>query len=332
MSKSNLQKKSYMIISAAVLHTLLLFWLLFLTKDRNINSIEAEAIFDSNHQIEISELSQGSPWLIPAAAFLDWGTGWSVFMADDGYVTATNDVGACVMAPVYLPDNVLIQSFRVYAYDNHPYQNITINFRRKAIGSISSAELIISPITTTINSSDVQQLENTAINPALARVDNSNYSYYVDVCLFTYNRLYAVEIAFITKTYLPVAMNNYISYFDGPWEKEPNNADYEANGAIHSDQDYFGYPNDTKDYFYFTSTAEGQITLDLTNHAFDGAQLQLFYGSALEENRVGFDATPPLHIDLANQPAGTYYVYIATESVPVVQTPYTLRVDYPTDP
>ena len=36
------------------------------------------------------------------------------------------------------------------------------------------------------------------------------------------------------------------SYFEGPWEVEPNNSDQQANGPLRSDRAYLGYPNDPK--------------------------------------------------------------------------------------
>ncbi len=134
----------------------------------------------------------------------------------------------------------------------------------------------------------------------------------------------------LVESYLPAVLNNYINYFDGSWEVEPNNSYTEANGPLRSGQDYFGYPNDQKDYFSFLMLQNGDITIDLTGHTGSGVQLQLFYESIT--NRVDYDSQPPYQISLSNQPAGTYYVYIFTESGFNTTNAYTLHADYPAAP
>jgi uncharacterized membrane protein len=126
--------------------------------------------------------------------------------------------------------------------------------------------------------------------------------------------------------YLPMVQNNYISYFEGPWEVEPNNSSAQANGPLRSGRDYFGYPNDAYDFFSVYLTQPGQLNVTLTNHSGQGAQLQLFYQSTA--NRVGFVPSPPYTLSYNGQ-AGWYYIFIFTESGFNSTTPYTLRVTYP---
>ena len=126
--------------------------------------------------------------------------------------------------------------------------------------------------------------------------------------------------------FIPFTLRDYISYFEGPWEVEPNNSAQEANGPLRSGRDYYGYPNDAKDYFSIYLRAGGQIIIDLTNHTGSGVQLQLFYQTA--GNIVAYDWNPPYHIDYTGSP-GRYYIYIYTESGHNTTTPYTLRVTYP---
>jgi hypothetical protein len=57
-------------------------------------------------------------------------------------------------------------------------------------------------------------------------------------------------------------------------------------------------------------------------------QLQLFYQQADAEHRIGYDPTPPFHIEHTG-PAGWYYIYIFTASGHSTTSPYTLRVTYP---
>jgi len=94
---------------------------------------------------------------------------------------------------------------------------------------------------------------------------------------------------------------------------------------LRSGRDYYGYPDDPKDYFSIYLHTTGDITIDLTNHTGQGVQLQLFYQSV--DNRVAHALSPPYHIEYAG-PAGWYYVYIYTESGYNSTTPYTLRVVY----
>jgi hypothetical protein len=124
---------------------------------------------------------------------------------------------------------------------------------------------------------------------------------------------------------LPLVMNNYTTYFEGPWESEPNNSRDEANGPIRSDQPYYGYPNDQKDYFSFYVRNPGTISMTLAHHTGQGVQLQLRYGDSL----LVYDYTPPLHIEYAMDQPGWYYAYIFTESGWNNTTPYTLTVTYP---
>jgi trimeric autotransporter adhesin len=130
----------------------------------------------------------------------------------------------------------------------------------------------------------------------------------------------------ISFVYLPLTQHNYINYFEGPWEVEPNDSMAQANGPLRSGRDYFGYPNDARDFFSVYMTQPGQLNVTLSNHTGQGVQLQLFYQSAA--NRVAFVPNPPYTVS-HNGPAGWYYIFIFTESGYHSHTPYTLRVTYP---
>ncbi len=128
------------------------------------------------------------------------------------------------------------------------------------------------------------------------------------------------------RTHLPLTLRDYLTYFEGPWEVEPNNTYLQANGPLRSGRDYYGYPNDEKDYFSIYVRRSGTITIDLSNHTGQGVQLQLFYQSTA--NRVAYDLDPPYHITYNGQP-GWYYIYIYTAGGYHQATPYTLRVTFP---
>jgi hypothetical protein len=126
--------------------------------------------------------------------------------------------------------------------------------------------------------------------------------------------------------YLPLAVRNDSPYFLGPWEREPNNTYLEANGLLYFNQDYYGYPNDAKDYFSFQLAAAQTIAIDLTNYTGGDGQLQLYYQTV--DNLVIYDPYPPYHIDY-NAASGWYYVKVDTGSNFNNVYPYTLRVSLP---
>jgi hypothetical protein len=130
--------------------------------------------------------------------------------------------------------------------------------------------------------------------------------------------------------YLPGVMRGTSApgYFEGPWEVEPNNNSMQANGPLRSNKDYYGYPNDQKDYFSINPANGGQIVIDLSNVTGGGVQLQLFYQVADVDHRVAFARNAPYHLNYTGQP-GIYFIYIYTESNYNSSNPYTLRVTYP---
>ena len=119
---------------------------------------------------------------------------------------------------------------------------------------------------------------------------------------------------------------DYVHYFEGPWEVEPNNTYLQANGPLISGREYRGYPNDEKDYCSIYLCEPGSLTINLTDHTGQAVQLQLFYQGI--DNRVAFDTAPPYTITYDGQP-GWYYIYIYTGGGHNSTTPYTLRVTYP---
>jgi hypothetical protein len=131
------------------------------------------------------------------------------------------------------------------------------------------------------------------------------------------------------KAYLPLIMRENATYFfEGPWELEPNNNYQQANGPLRSGRDYYGYPNDQKDYFSIILNSGGQIVIDLSNDTGQGVQLQLFYQIADVDHRVAFDRDAPYQIQYTG-PAGTYYIYIYTAGNYNSSAAYTLHVTYP---
>jgi hypothetical protein len=98
-----------------------------------------------------------------------------------------------------------------------------------------------------------------------------------------------------------------------------------ATGTLISGADYYGYHDDEWDCFSIDVCTTGQITADLTGTG-EGVCLLLYYQSS--ENLVGWDCTPPYHIEYSGS-AGRYYICIYTESGHNTDTPYTLRATFP---
>ena len=126
--------------------------------------------------------------------------------------------------------------------------------------------------------------------------------------------------------YIPLSMKEHVSYFEGPWEIEPNDVWHQANGPLRSAKNYFGYP-DERDYFSFYMNKSGSIDVDLTNHTGQEVQLQLFYQDT--NNRLEYVTTPPFSINLTYQPRGLYFILIYSNSGHNQQHKYTLQVTYP---
>lgn len=129
--------------------------------------------------------------------------------------------------------------------------------------------------------------------------------------------------------FLPVVL----SPCEGFLEAEPNDSSDSADGPLCSEQDHFGYP-DQQDWFFVDTSANGTITVDLSNHTGQDVQLHLYYQKADAAHRVGFDATPPYHLECpsAEHPTcgavGRYYILIYAVE-PYGSSLYTLRVTYP---
>jgi hypothetical protein len=115
------------------------------------------------------------------------------------------------------------------------------------------------------------------------------------------------------------------SCFGGPLEREPNNTEAEATGPLCPGRDYIGGHTDRYDVFSLNA-AFGTIIVELDNYTGVGVQLQLHY-QRVTSNPVGYDARGDdgYRIELANQPAGTYYVRIVDPNSPTMIA-YTVRV------
>jgi len=114
------------------------------------------------------------------------------------------------------------------------------------------------------------------------------------------------------------------------WESEPNDLwDKGANGPLASGKAYYGYPDDSSDYYYLDVRSDGQIVLDLQGHGGQGVHTLVYYGTPSQDLHPQVcTGAPECHLTFAGK-RGTYYVRIYTESGFNRASPYTLRVTYP---
>jgi hypothetical protein len=118
--------------------------------------------------------------------------------------------------------------------------------------------------------------------------------------------------------FIPFSYQDWVRYFTWPFEREDNDAAWQANGALTFGQQYIGYHNDEDDFFSVYLRAGSTLSIDLiTEHleqddsGYYVVQLMLYYGSTAPENRVVRVFEPPYQIEYTGS-AGWYYVRIYT--------------------
>ncbi len=216
------------------------------------------------------------------------------------------------------------------ADDHTPPGGLTYNLR---VGTTPGGANIITPLALPNGYRQVPALGNrqSMLTTTLSNLPRGRYYWSVQAIDTAFaGSPFANEATFVIPyyTYLPLVTNNSISYFEGPWEVEPNNTVDQANGSLRFDRAYNGYP-DAKDYFYVDVQHPQPLSIDLVNHGGSGIQLQLKYRTITGMIFLTYDWQPPFHIDWNAQQPGLYYIYIFTETPPTVQTPYTLTVTSP---
>ena len=48
----------------------------------------------------------------------------------------------------------------------------------------------------------------------------------------------------VPRVYMPLVVRDLVPFYEGLWEREPNNTASQANGSLHSGREYYGYAND----------------------------------------------------------------------------------------
>ncbi len=103
------------------------------------------------------------------------------------------------------------------------------------------------------------------------------------------------------------------------WETEPNNILAEANGGLRAGETLYALPDDPDDFFTFTTTAGGEISVRMEEMAAEGAVLLLYQNNI--GKLIGYDAEAPYEVTTAG-PADTYFIRV------LVQARYTAAVPY----
>ncbi|MBK8901373.1 MAG: cadherin domain-containing protein [Anaerolineaceae bacterium] len=184
------------------------------------------------------------------------------------------------------------------------------------IGGNAGTAFAINPTTGQITVNDSTKLDADTMptyNLTVQVLDKGNLP---DTATVTIN----VDPLPITHIYLPIMLNNYPPI-------EPNNHCGQAY-AIGSGITYEFTSDDVEDWYAFTLTSPGNLTITLSN--FEPAQGQLVVyggvcGSGLVALQNNGNSQSTKIINLGVRPAGTYYIRVY--SVPVTNTTYNLRVN-----
>ena len=144
---------------------------------------------------------------------------------------------------------------------------------------------------------------------------------------------HVVLVNYAKSLFLPSVSNNYISYFLGPEEVEPNNLYRDANGPLKSGITYRGRfpdPSDTDDYYFVVLLEPRRLEISLTNigagHNYD----IILRHASLAPVSGGYIGAPGDRDEVitVNAPAGRYYIQIFNRSRTGSAQWYNLRVIY----
>lgn len=135
-----------------------------------------------------------------------------------------------------------------------------------------------------------------------------------------------------TKTYLPSISYQPITYFEGPWEEEPNDSITSANGRIRLNQTYFGVfttpITDMHDIFYFELFVPMTVELSLTNiPSGQDFNLTLWKDEDTPIDHSGEIGNADEHIGSIHLNAGKYYVQVVRFTEHPSNQPYHLLVE-----
>jgi hypothetical protein len=128
--------------------------------------------------------------------------------------------------------------------------------------------------------------------------------------------------------FLPLTMSSFIQYFPGPWELEDNDTSSQANGYLYVNQDYYGYPDDQRDWFSIYLTQPGNFSVNLSGHSGEDVQLHVYAQVVDADHRVCYVGVAPYVCEVDGQ-VGSYFLLIYTDSGFNTSTPYALQITAP---
>lgn len=137
--------------------------------------------------------------------------------------------------------------------------------------------------------------------------------------------------ALIKSAFLPMIGQDFLQYFVGPQEVEPNNRFSEANGPLVSNQVYNGIfsANDKNDLFYIYLPSPSSIEILLTNIGANEDYNLVLYD--MDKEQIAFRGelgNSNEHITPLPVPRGKYYILVFNHSGTISTQPYQLRVAY----
>lgn len=195
------QQKTPIIFIAGALTALLLAGLIWIIFAQQIAEVQAEV--QTSEDIETRALVQ-DVLVIPAASFRSDGNNpeYSYFYFGGGHWHGSDTYPTCMMAPVYLPDDVNIYQVWATIYDNGVNDfYITLLRQNNYTGAISQ----VASMSSTGQSTSLASLYDTSIN--YGEVGYPTSSYYLTTCLNgSEHRLYNVRVwyEFSYMNYLPI--------------------------------------------------------------------------------------------------------------------------------
>lgn len=111
-------------------------------------------------------------------------------------------------------------------------------------------------------------------------------------------------------------------------ESEPNDDWDQGNGPLLHNRDYWGYPDDRADWYYYDVLGTRNVVISLDDITGADPQLTLYYQAGNPEDRVDYSPNPPYMISHLSPP-GRYYVRVYVNGDFNTMTQYQLRISAP---
>jgi hypothetical protein len=190
-----------------------------------------------------------------------------------------------------------------------------------AVGALAVGATAVSTCTYTPSQSGTIVFTATAVEPTTGRGASAETA-------VTIKLLPTDPPSFPTFTqYIPVVTNNFINHTP---LGEPNNACDQA-FPITTNQTYQFLAEDSYDWYTFTLQTTKSITVNLTNFVPVAGQITIWRGTCQNLTFLGQDGdfATTKSINLSNQPAGTYYIWVINDGSPNANEKYGLSVAAP---